>query len=93
MARRIEHAVGDVAFVARVGGDEFVAVVLTDSGVGLDELSMRIRNAVLSLRVLEGIEINLDVSIGQARWRPGDTPEDLLRRADASMYEQKGNRK
>jgi GGDEF domain-containing protein len=37
--------------------------------------------------------IDLDVSIGRAHWRPGDSPEDLLHRADAAMYEQKENRK
>ena len=88
MARRIEQAVVDVAFVARVGGDEFVAVVPNDCVVGLDELALRIRNAVRSLRVLEGPDIDLDVSIGQAYWQPGDTA-DLLHRADTSMYERK----
>jgi diguanylate cyclase (GGDEF)-like protein len=93
VAARIEEAVVEVAFIARVGGDEFVVVVPTDSEVGLDELSVRVRNAVQSLRVVEGIEIDLDVSIGRASWQPGDTPEELLRRADVAMYEQKGNRR
>jgi diguanylate cyclase (GGDEF)-like protein/PAS domain S-box-containing protein len=93
VARRIEQSVMDVAFIARVGGDEFVVVVPTGVVADLDDLSMRVRNAVLSLRVVEGVDIDLDVSIGHAHWIPGDTPEELLRRADASMYEQKGNRK
>jgi diguanylate cyclase (GGDEF)-like protein/PAS domain S-box-containing protein len=93
VARRLEQSVVDVAFIARVGGDEFVVVVPTGEAAGLDELSTRVRGAVVSLQAVEGIAIDLDVSIGRAQWRPGDTPEDLLRRADASMYEQKGNRK
>jgi PAS domain S-box-containing protein len=35
----------------------------------------------------------LDVSIGRASWQPSDTPEESLRRADASMYEQKSVRR
>jgi diguanylate cyclase (GGDEF)-like protein len=93
VAARIEEAVVEVAFIARVGGDEFVVVVPTDSEVGLDELSIRVRNAVVSLKDVEGVEIDLDVSIGRASWEPGDTPEELLRRADTAMYEQKENRR
>jgi cyclic di-GMP phosphodiesterase Gmr len=92
VAARIEEAVVDVAFIARVGGDEFVVVVPADSGVGLEELSIRVRAAVLSLQTVEGIDIDIDVSIGRAYWQPGDTPEELLHRADAAMYQQKGNR-
>lgn len=93
VAGRIQEAVVDVAFVARVGGDEFVVFVPADSIDVLGELSIRVRTAVLSLRMVEGIDIDLDVSIGQAHWQPGDTPEELLHRADAAMYQQKENRR
>ncbi len=93
VATRIAEAVVEVAFIARVGGDEFVVVVPAASEVGLDELSVRVRNAVVSLRVVEGVDIDLDVSIGRTSWQPGDTPEELLRRADAAMYEQKEARR
>ncbi len=91
VARRIEEVVRDVGFVARVGGDEFVVVVPPEAASGRHELSEAIRLAVLSLEVIEGINIHLDVSVGRAFWEQGDTAEEWLRRADRAMYEQKGN--
>ena len=93
MARRIEDIVRNVGFIARVGGDEFVVVVPPDVAMGLDELSEAIRLGVLSLEVIEGVNIHLDVSVGQAFWQPSDTAEEWIRRADSAMYQQKGNRR
>jgi diguanylate cyclase (GGDEF)-like protein len=84
---------GDTA--ARLGGDEFV--VLLD---GLDlphgprHVSDRIRAMFAEPVILDGHQIQVGVSIGIATSLDGlSAPEDLLRHADAAMYDAKTRRK
>lgn len=77
-------------FPCRYGGDEF-AIIATDIGDGgLEALGGRIREAVQ-----EKYGKLIGVSMGIARLKEGELPEDLLRRADRASYEAKsegGNR-
>ena len=78
--------------VCRWGGDEFV--VLLDCG--LDDALARSRQIVQWLNGayrlhVEGREqrINIGVSAGVAEYLPGETPEEMFERVDASLYAQK----
>lgn len=93
VARRIEATIrpGDTA--ARVGGDEFVVVC--------EDLSSRDEAAIVARRIatavarpvrIEGTEVTVTASIGLALSDPAVTVDDLLRRADAAMYEAKNLR-
>ncbi len=102
------HAVGDVVLkmvaaripdlvraedtAARMGGEEFMAV-LPDAGPDValrvaERLRQAIADAVISEpSVPEGLRVT--VSIGVAAAKPGDTPEMLMARADAALYRAK----
>lgn len=77
--------------VARIGGDEFVVVCPTTDTFGARAMAERLRRLVreTGAAVLpEGEEVT--VSIGIAVYPlAGDTPEELLRAADAALYEVK----
>jgi diguanylate cyclase (GGDEF)-like protein/PAS domain S-box-containing protein len=90
VAARLERAIRPTDALARLGGDEFVIVT-----EGFPEernprhLVERI-TAVLSDPVqLDGIEIEVTVSIGVAVSGPDGDPSTLLRDADAAMYQAK----
>ncbi len=75
--------------VVRYGGEEFA--VLCDSGlVAVARLAARLLDAVRALRIpIEQNVISLTISAGIAEAKPGETGEELLRRADAALYDAK----
>jgi diguanylate cyclase (GGDEF)-like protein len=88
---RLRSAVRDEDTVARRSGDEFLLLF-----EGLDDPAAAERVATKLLAVLrepipvEGRHHRLGASIGLARWpRDGVTAEELMRHADAAMYEAK----
>lgn len=69
--------------LARLGGDEFVVVL---PGTNLDaacEVGDRLQQAVAQA---------VGCSIGVAQWQPGQSADELLAIADASLYEAKGSK-
>ena len=79
------------AFIARVGGDEFVAV--TDQAplpAGAELLATRLRDALESEILIDGHSLDLDLSIGIAVYpRDGDDARSLFANADAALYRAK----
>ncbi|QXC59202.1 GGDEF domain-containing protein [Aquihabitans sp. G128] len=88
VAEGIEASLHPGECVARVGGDEFVVVAPHVDDDQSADLSQRIHLAVATVPVARRELVG--VSVGLARSLPGDQPWDLLSRADAAMYEQKG---
>jgi len=98
VAQRIAHATRPTDMVARIGGDEFV--VLCDGDIdehsSLD-LAERIRHSLSGRVMVQGVEIELSVSIGVALCKPLDmegvggneAAVELLRNADIAMYQAK----
>ena len=71
----------------RWGGDEFIVL---SPGIGLEqggELANRLRLAISqhNFPIPEAVTI----SLGVAAYRPGDTPDSLVRRADDALYRAK----
>jgi diguanylate cyclase (GGDEF)-like protein len=88
VARRLLGAVRPGDTVARLGGDEF-AVLLPDIEHPNDaiEVAGRIKTALAEPFRLEGVTMDVDVSIGVALCpQHGDDVEVLMRRADVAMY-------
>ncbi len=93
LAARLNSQVRARDFVCRWGGDEF-AVILDcglDPGVTRSSQIAQWLNRPYHVTV-EGREmlIEVHVSVGIAEYAAGETPENLFRRVDESMYRQKG---
>jgi diguanylate cyclase (GGDEF)-like protein len=92
VARRLLNAVRPGDMVARLGGDEF-GVLLPDIEQPQDaiEVAGRIKHALAEPCRLEGVLMDIDVSIGIALApQHGTDVEVLMRRADVAMYVAKG---
>ena len=89
VARRLAGAVRSGDELARWGGDEFVAILPDTDREGALRAAERMRAAVASAPVrVAGTEVPVTISVGWAHW-VGDTPDDLLARADRSLYQAK----
>jgi diguanylate cyclase (GGDEF)-like protein len=77
----------DVA--GRWGGDELI-ILLDGALPDAREQIERIRTWVCGNYTVGNVQLRIDASIGVAGYEPGDTPRDLLQRADDAMYRRKG---
>lgn len=91
---RLQFQTRQTDTVARVGGDEFI--VLTPGAMKEEERKgflNRLADQIAQDFTLPGASIGLSASIGFASYpKEAGTIEDLLRIADARMYNQKSNR-
>lgn len=90
-AARLRATCREADEVARLGGDEF-AIVLAD--VDEDEqvqaAERRVREAFLEPFTVGSLTLPVGASVGGGMWpRDGDTVGELVRHADAAMYEDK----
>jgi diguanylate cyclase (GGDEF)-like protein len=88
VGKRLRAAVREEDIVARVGGDEFAALLtgLTDDSV-LDAVLERVHARLTRAAVVNGIPLVPRASIGVARGGAKHArAKDLLRAADAAMY-------
>ncbi len=94
VAERLLNATRGCDTVARLGGDEF-AILMTNVRDVPDVLTVadRITGAMRQPFPLSGREVLVGLSIGIARARDGDGPDDLLRNADVAMYVSKNQGK
>jgi diguanylate cyclase (GGDEF)-like protein/PAS domain S-box-containing protein len=95
VARRLESCLRPGDALARLGGDEF-AILL--NGIGDDMqanvVAFRIQDALAASFSIGGREVFTSVSIGIAVGRAEhDSPEDIMRDADAAMYQAKARGK
>lgn len=87
VAQRLTRVMPSDALLARLGGDEFGALIPGVDGV---EVAFALRATLSYPFLIQGKEVNIDVSIGEAFNDPAqDQSELLLRRADEAMYEAK----
>ena len=79
--------------LGRWGGDEFLAIVFNVDATVLAELARRCVMLVARTSILSNDErpIHLSVSVGGVLAQPGETPVELLERADRLMYQSKAN--
>jgi diguanylate cyclase (GGDEF)-like protein/PAS domain S-box-containing protein len=89
-ARLLKGALRRSDILARIGGDEFAALLpRTDQKTG-ESIAQRIRTAADKYNRRENPELPLHVSVGWATCRDGEEPlEETLRHADEAMYQQK----
>ncbi|SER59721.1 EAL domain-containing protein [Giesbergeria anulus] len=92
LAVRMQHALRDGDTIARIGGDEFVAVLAGLSqheaaGVVLDRLLIAAAQPVLT----DGVALQVSASVGVAFFPQSEEvdADQLLRQADQAMYQAK----
>ena len=90
VAAAVRAGLRNLDLLARYGGEEF-AVVLPETTLETARAAIdRIRAAVAALRLdVGGAAVRLTLSGGVVTWRPGETPDAVLDRADAALYEAK----
>jgi diguanylate cyclase (GGDEF)-like protein len=88
VAARLSDVVGSTGTLARVGGDEFVALANRVGGIEeADELGVRLLDALTRPFHVEGHEVLLSASIGISLFpEHGSTLALLQERADRAMY-------
>ena len=76
-------------FAARLGGEEFLVVLVkTDQEQGM-AMAETLRRAVTSLVFPSASGLKMSASIGVAEFRQGESLDQLLARADAALYRAK----
>lgn len=90
VARRLKAQVRSTDLVARLGGDEFT--VLLENAGGADDRRLQCERLIAALSLphaLAGRRVVSTPSLGLALYAPGETVENLRRRADVAMYDAK----
>ena len=91
VASRIRSNVASRDVVARWGGDEFVVMFELDGEVAEMVMNRVVRSVSgHPLATGEGPR-RVSVSVGVAEWRPGESPDAALSRADSAMYRAKSS--
>lgn len=91
VADRLRQDMRTQDLAARIGGDEFVVLLPgLEQPAALETVARRLHKAVEGSLLLDQGSVDIRVSMGTAL-APlhGEVAEDLLRRADSSMYEHK----
>jgi diguanylate cyclase (GGDEF)-like protein len=90
VADRLANCARSEDTVARLGGDEFVVLLrgMTEPAI-LEERASAVREAFAHPLALSSIVTTVGASIGVTRYVCGELTEEVLRRADAAMYEAK----
>jgi diguanylate cyclase len=90
LAARVRAALRPSDQVARFGGEEFVLLL---PATALDEASEALtrlqRSLSMGLFMHEGREVFVTFSAGVTEWRPGETLDAAVERADGALYEAK----
>jgi diguanylate cyclase (GGDEF)-like protein/putative nucleotidyltransferase with HDIG domain len=100
MLREVAHLISgqlrEYDFLARYGGDEFVALVQEVVGAQVEELCTRIENAVskFSMAIGRNRFARVGISVGTATFGiDGETLDQLVAHADGEMYRVKSTHK
>lgn len=94
-AEILRESFRDVDIIARIGGDEFVVLLIEPAYGKLDVYTDRLQKKLQLHNLRFERAYTLSISIGAAHYEPGSQSsiDDLIAKADRSMYEQKRNKK
>jgi diguanylate cyclase (GGDEF)-like protein len=77
-------------FVARIGGEEFVMVLINASSKDAEMVANRLRQQTQAMTIdASDLSFSVTASVGIAMYATGEEIEHLLDRADAAMYRAK----
>jgi len=92
IARIFQQATRDADFIARFGGEEFIGIFpetrLEEALILANKIREKVKNSKFHY---ENEPVSITASAGLATFRPNDTIEDVLKRADAALYQAKNS--
>ncbi|NMO56412.1 bifunctional diguanylate cyclase/phosphodiesterase [Actinoplanes sp. TBRC 11911] len=91
VSRRLHERLRPGDTVARLGGDEFTLLLRGRSDRETAALLTDLTEAVREPLLLDGHDLVARISAGVTAAEPGDTAEELMRRADVAMYTAKSS--
>lgn len=93
LSTAIHNVLRESDVAGRVGGDEFVIVMLAEEENALHKLSTRIRTELRNLCIGELEALDVRVSIGSRMYRPSEitSMEKMISEVDQRMYEDKNS--
>lgn len=78
--------------VVRYGGDEFLILLTDTAAVATEPVIHRINQRLWEWNSAEHLEkFSLSLSMGVAEWQDGESLDEVLDRADRSMYQEKNS--
>jgi two-component system chemotaxis family response regulator WspR len=92
VADRLRRAFRSSDVIGRWGGDEFVALVSTnsvDGQTGIPRIAECLADDFVISKNGAQHRVTIGAAVGVTAWKQGDTATELLRRADFAMYEEK----
>jgi diguanylate cyclase (GGDEF)-like protein len=91
----LKKCLRETDIVGRIGGDEFLALVITDSNTVVENLGERIRKACEEINESSGKPFYVELSVGMIGFDYGtDTNiQTIIAQADTKLYENKKFRK
>jgi len=93
VARRIESQIRETDTLARFGGDEFIMIFNDmNNSISIVNIVQKVMQSMENPITIEGHSIYVTLSIGISVYPDdADTPDDLLKNADAAMYKAKND--
>jgi diguanylate cyclase (GGDEF)-like protein/PAS domain S-box-containing protein len=88
-AQRLRQGMRETDQLARIGGDEFTAIVSAATTGAVAVTMERIQRQFRTTLACGGIAVPLTVSLGAATWASGISATELLAAADGAMYASK----
>lgn len=90
MCEYVSNVIGDDVLFGRIGGEEFAILIYATDHDEIISFGESVRRAVeTGVFNFEGEIINVTISMGISVGGCSDSPEDLLRKADANLYKAK----
>jgi diguanylate cyclase (GGDEF)-like protein len=91
VAERLRAAIRGDDVLVRYGGEEFLALLPQSDADTAREVGERMRGKLQEHPIHAADQrLELRVSVGVTQYRPGETPETFVRRADTALYQAKG---
>ena len=94
IAAKLKDIISTDSILSRLGGDEFVILTPYENLLTISQLANTILSSVKDPITIQNREVNVGWSIGISLYpQNGDNYSDLLKNADAAMYEAKNSGK